>query len=148
MPAKHLPALCAKLGLPMPAPDALGSYVLDLQDGYAVTISPVRQGMDLTGEVAPLPELESERDKLCREILTLSLGRTEMERGAALPRLLAEGKKLLLRQTWPADISDVDFESGLEKFLNLLEKWKSLSAKEHSRQLIRGGGNLQGFIIP
>ena len=140
--------LCARLSLPLPAPDDLGAYLLAFADGYAVRIRGTRDHLDLSGEICALPDDTQTRDALCKELLALSLGRATRECKTSLPRLTIEGNKLTLQQRQHALPSQDAFESAVEQFLNLIEKWSTLAQKEQRQRMFRSGGATTGFIIP
>lgn len=148
MPVKLVSGLCAKLGLAAPEPDAAGGCVMTLPDGFAVVVSGGRDYMDFSGTVHALPDSADEAETFCREMLALSLGRTDKESGAATPRLAVEGKEFVLLRRLPANPSEEEFETNIEEFVNLLEKWRSLASKEQGRQILRAGGGMQGIILP
>ena len=77
MPAKLVPGLCAKLGLPLPQRDDAGQYALALPDGYTVVISGGRDTLEFKGALPDLPASpgsEDEAANLCRELPPVSLG--------------------------------------------------------------------------
>jgi hypothetical protein len=132
-PGRLTVALCARLGLAAPAPDASGACVLSLPDGCALAIGGGREGISLSGHVRDLPETEEEKDALCRKLLALSLARTGRECGAFLPRLGVEGKAVLLRARCAPDLDADGFEAAVERFANLLETWRRLAAEQERR---------------
>lgn len=148
MPSKLVPALCARLELPVPAPDETGGYALTLPDGFTVMIHGDRDAVRLSGRVQDLPASGDDADALCRELLTLSLGRTDKECRGGLPHLAVEGNRVVLRQRLPASPAAEIFETSVENFVNLLEKWRSLAGKEQGRRILRTGGGMQGIILP
>ncbi|MDR2892610.1 MAG: hypothetical protein LBV80_05950 [Deltaproteobacteria bacterium] len=144
-----LAELCRRMGgRSVPSPDSFGGYALPLSDGFTPVITPGRDGVGFAGEILELPTAEQDREALCRELLTLSLGRTGQECEGYLPHITAEGNKLILRQMCGAFLAVDDLEAALERFVNLMEKWRSLALREKGRQSFRSGGSLQGIIIP
>ncbi len=141
--------VCGKLDLPMPPMNDHGRFLVSLPDGFTVEIATSREHITFFGQIRPLPENADEANHLCREMLTLSLGRTNQECQETLPSLIVEEKHLCLRQTNSADLSESVFEALFETFVNLMEKWRSLANKEQSRQMLRvGGGMMPGVIMP
>lgn len=147
MLAEQITALCAGLGLAQPSPDASGVYDLTLPDGLTMRIGEDRNGVFFTGTVQTLPEAPDERDTLCRELLSLSLGRAAKECASSVPRLTIAGDTLYLRERRASPTGTNSFETAVEDFANLLEKWRSLATKEQGRQLLRGGG-MRNIILP
>ena len=147
MIAELIRALCSRLSLPVPDPDA-GGYLLAFPDGYAVRIQGTREHLLLSGKVCTLPEEPGAKDVLCRELLTLSLGRTARECKRSLPRLALHGGDVTLQERHPAGLPPDAFEAAVETFLNLLEKWTTLAAKERQHQAFASGGAAIGFIVP
>jgi hypothetical protein len=143
-----LAELCSRMGWPVPPPDPLGGYALSLPDGFTPVITFARSGVIFAGEILELPTAEQDRDALCRELLHVSLGRTAQECERYLPRLTVEGNRILLRQICGPFLLVDDLETALEKFVNLMEKWRSLASKEKGLQSFRSGERIQGIIIP
>ena len=147
MLAELIRVLCSRLSLPLPDSDA-GGYTLAFPDGYAVRIQGTRDQLLLSGKVCSLPEEPGARDALCRELLALSLGRAARECKATLPRLALHGGDVTLQERHPAGLSPDAFEAAVETFLNLLEKWTTLAAKERQHQAFASGGAAAGIIMP
>jgi hypothetical protein len=153
MPARLTAALCERLGLPVPTPDPGGGCDLVLPDGYSVRITGSREEISLAGVIRELPEKTSEKEALCRELLLLSLGRARRECGPFLPRLSVEGASVLLRQTCPRDGNLDDFEARVERFVNLMETWRTLAGREKERPArpavpLPPGAGRAGFFFP
>jgi hypothetical protein len=144
VPGRLTAALCARLGLDAPAPDASGAYVLSLPDGYAVEISGGREGISLSGLVRELPEREEEKDALCRKLLVLSLTRAGRECGDFLPRLSVEGREVRLRALCAPDPDADGFAAAVERFVNLMETWRLLATEQERRPARSAGASPAG----
>ncbi len=148
MLADLIAGLASRLSLPVPTPDALGGYTITFADGYSLLARETRGGITLTGAVCAVPEEAEAKNALCRELLTLSLGRAGRECKRSLPRLALHGSNIVLLQRSPAGPTQDAFDAAVEEFLNLLEKWTGLAKKERQQQAFRSGGTVMGFIVP
>ncbi len=124
-----LQALCAELGLPLPAPDARGRYELRVGE---LTLRLGLWGKDevvLEGVIGDLGRnaasaWETQQD-LLRQVLTWNIARLK---GQARPEVLSfdeEENLLLLWRTWPRDERLASrLLRGAEEMLNELEFWR------------------------
>ncbi|MDL2290699.1 CesT family type III secretion system chaperone [Desulfovibrio sp. OttesenSCG-928-F20] len=147
MPEQHLRDLCARLQLPMPRANERGVYDLRFADGFVLLIHGTRHLLYLRGKVCALPHNADETDRLCCDLLRLSLGRTGQECGNALPHLALDEGEISLQMTLERDLPPDDFAEAVEFFMNLLEKWSQLATREQY-QTVSAAGLMQGFLRP
>lgn len=147
MPEQHLRDLCARLQLPMPLANEKGAYDLRFADGFVLSARGTRQALQLRGRVCALPQSADEANRLCCDLLRLSLGRTGQECDAGLPHLALEDGEICLQMRLERDLPPGDFAGAVEFFMNLLEKWSQLAVREQ-RQTVSAAGLMQGFLRP
>lgn len=147
MPEQHLRDLCARLQLPMPLANEKGVYEVRFADGFVLCVRGTRHVLHLRGRVCALPQGADEADRLCCDLLHLSLGRTGQECGGALPHLALDGGEIALQMSLGRDMPPDDFAAAVEFFMNLLEKWSQLAVREQ-RQPVSAAGLMQGFLRP
>lgn len=124
-------ALCSRVGLLPPRADPDGVLTVRFAGGLTVEVATRGPVFLIRGTVCALPGDAAARDRRCRRLLSLALGRTLKEGTAGLPVLCEEEGKAVLAATLGADADQVAFEDWVESFLNFLESWKKLAEEEN-----------------
>ncbi len=125
------------LNAPLPQPDSSGKIELELDDGLKFCFFQRKDSLCLTGEVAVLPDEDSQAESLCEKLLQSCLG---IIKNSAVGLALDQKRLLLQRVFTPSPHSQETFSLAAEDFLNNLSWLRSRAEK--NRPMNRPTGNI------